>query len=351
MLLDGVRKIRFSVIRTLLLADLYLCKKKHLMKYIAFLLLCLLAACTPQDATDTHTGPFTVAEPAAAWQMGELRIYPIYATADFVTANADVASYQTLEAALQNERFRIVEHKPFGRFADSDVVNQLTVENRSSEQVLLLSGDIVQGGRQDRAIGEDAVIAARHIQNIPVFCVEQGRSSYHNEDEEAGDQPDVYAFRGYYHVAPGHIRQQIQAGNQEGVWESVSQITSEHAATNSTSAFAGLEDAAAFTEERNAYLAHFTNLLAQDTHPQLVGLVAISGDKVIGVDVFGHPALAAQRFSSLLHGYVTEALTFGEPAQALSERRLSAIERHLNASYAANEGYHYEGNFVHLSNL
>jgi len=65
-------------------------------------------------------------------------------------------------------------------------VNQLTVENLSGEEVFVLSGDVVKGGKQDRTLPYDALIGPRSGQvSVDSFCVEQGRWSKRG-DEESG---------------------------------------------------------------------------------------------------------------------------------------------------------------------
>jgi hypothetical protein len=56
-------------------------------------------------------------------------------------------------------------------------VNRLTAENLSPQyHVFIQSGDIVKGGKQDRTIGQDVVLAPKSGK-VPLnaFCVEQGR--------------------------------------------------------------------------------------------------------------------------------------------------------------------------------
>jgi hypothetical protein len=56
-------------------------------------------------------------------------------------------------------------------------VNRLTAENLSSQfHVFMQSGDIVKGGKQDRTIGQDVVLAPGSGKvPLKAFCVEQGR--------------------------------------------------------------------------------------------------------------------------------------------------------------------------------
>jgi hypothetical protein len=73
----------------------------------------------------------------------------------------------TLQEALEQQKVRVIE---------TGSVNQLAVENLSNEEVFIQSGDIVKGGRQDRALTVSLVLPP-HSGQVPIaaFCVEQGR--------------------------------------------------------------------------------------------------------------------------------------------------------------------------------
>ncbi|MEL7221676.1 MAG: DUF6569 family protein, partial [Bacteroidota bacterium] len=157
------------------------------MRYISLLsLLFLLAACQPTEQNNEQSvvdSPLTIdITTNPAWEKDQLRLIPIVASTEFIEQHLSVAQYKVLSEALEQERFRISEKKPYGRFSDAGAVNALTVQNKTDEAVFLMQGDIVQGGNQDRVIGEDQVIAARSIQDIPVFCVEHGRWTYQEEN-------------------------------------------------------------------------------------------------------------------------------------------------------------------------
>src|SRR5881227_3425648 len=55
-------------------------------------------------------------------------------------------------------------------------VNQLVLINRSKRPLLLLAGELVSGGKQDRVIGKDRIVpAGAPPLPLEVFCVEHGR--------------------------------------------------------------------------------------------------------------------------------------------------------------------------------
>src|SRR5256884_4925585 len=55
-------------------------------------------------------------------------------------------------------------------------VNQLVLLNRSKRPLLLLAGELVSGGKQDRVIGKDRIVpVGAPPLPLDVFCVEHGR--------------------------------------------------------------------------------------------------------------------------------------------------------------------------------
>jgi hypothetical protein len=78
-------------------------------------------------------------------------------------------TFLTLEEALIQKKVIVRETRE---------VNQLTIENVSTEEVYVQSGDIVKGGAQDRMLVVDLILPPRSGRiSISAFCVENGRWS------------------------------------------------------------------------------------------------------------------------------------------------------------------------------
>jgi hypothetical protein len=78
-------------------------------------------------------------------------------------------TFLTLEEALVQKKVIVRETRE---------VNQLTIENVSTEEVYVQSGDIVKGGAQDRMLVVDLILPPRSGRiSISAFCVENGRWS------------------------------------------------------------------------------------------------------------------------------------------------------------------------------
>ena len=86
-------------------------------------------------------------------------------------------SFLTLQEALVQKKVVVYE---------TQSVNELSIQNFSSEDVYVQSGDIVKGGQQDRMIGVDLIVPP-HSGKLPIsaFCVEHGRWSGRGNERAA----------------------------------------------------------------------------------------------------------------------------------------------------------------------
>ena len=292
----------------------------------------------------------------------KIRVYPIIASENHIAEHAQFANFKNLKEAMDIQGFRITEKKPYGRFDDIDAVNSLTVQNKSQDTVYLMAGDVVKGGNQDRVLAQDMVLPPRTLASIEVFCVEQNRWEYRDatEQEETEKQKKdrkVFAFSGYYNVVSNDIRRTVkQEKDQNSVWAAVGDLTTNNKAVSSTGTYTALEDSKEFTVERNRYLAFFENKM--DNVENVIGMVVVSGNEVLGTDIFNHPNLFKKQYKVLLHSYVTDAVTNGEKVK-ISDRVMESkamkikrnYDRKLSAEKEGNSKFKYDGKVIHFSDL
>ena len=110
----------------------------------------------PQEKDDYRLeGPFT---------KGNLTVFLIHGK-DKIKGQ----TFLTLEEALIQKKVIVRETRE---------VNQLTIQNISTEEVYVQSGDIVKGGAQDRMLVVDLILPPRsEVVSISAYCVEHGRWS------------------------------------------------------------------------------------------------------------------------------------------------------------------------------
>jgi hypothetical protein len=217
------------------------------MKKLFFPLALLLAACTGdgalsvQNAAQQNAALAIRQEANPAWQYESLRLYPVTGSASLQAQTSSYENMKLLSEAMKIPGFRVMEQKQFGR-SESQWFHGVTVQNKTQDTVLLLSGDVVKGGNQDRVIAHHEVILPRSVRNIEVFCVEAGRSTYYNPQASAAEK-EVAAFSGYFSVASPKVRRAVQnPGQQQAVWDAVANVTKANAAESSTSAYTTLDN-------------------------------------------------------------------------------------------------------------
>lgn len=214
-------------------------------------------------------------------------------------------------------------------------VNQLVLINRGSKPLLLLAGELVSGGKQDRIIAKDRIVPPGAAPlPLDVFCVENGRWS-------AG----VQFSAGEMMVHPSVREQAAVNQEQDKVWAAVRNGT---AAAAPVPGQAGAADAAlngrasqtvmvtesalsaaigsvaptqsyeklytspqvaapadTFTEELQRRFERATAKLKGES---VVGVVVAYGGEVAWSDIFASPSLFERYWPKLLRSYVVEAL-------------------------------------------
>jgi hypothetical protein len=238
------------------------------------------------------------------YKYEKLVLYPIRANKAFEHQHRNVGHYVTLKEALEKKKISITEH------ARGDV-NTLFVENISSDTIMILSGEVVQGGKQDRMIAQDFILHPKSgKKDISVFCVEHGRWQAGNTGK---------AFTQYYSISSNEVR---KAGtvkkDQQEVWKKVSDNTEKNKAGSSTGTLAALKESEEFSSQLKKYTDHFGKLILHET--DVIGIVGVSGDVILGCDMFATHVLFQKHYTNLVNSYATEAITSGKEVTVSHEK-------------------------------
>jgi len=146
-----------------------------------------------------------------------ISVFPVVAsytndTSHFLTLEEGLASGEVVvseQGAAGLSRSR--DGRPRATYSGGASVNQLVLINRSKLPLLLLAGELVSGGKQDRIIGKDRIVpAGAEPLPLDVFCVEHGRWS---------SGANFSAAKTIVH--PSVREQAAVAKKQEEVWNAV----------------------------------------------------------------------------------------------------------------------------------
>src|SRR6202166_3945659 len=112
---------------------------------------------------------------------GSLTVFPVvapksYDTGEFLTLDEGLRSGDVVVTEYGNVRGLLRRRVTPAMQHDGAEVNRLVLVNNSKRPLLLLAGEIVAGGKQDRVIGKDRIVPAESDPvDLSVFCVEPGR--------------------------------------------------------------------------------------------------------------------------------------------------------------------------------
>lgn len=259
-----------------------------------------------------------------------LEIYPLIAGQQFVDANRDVGKYTTLKESLAQQKIRITETEAAPSqdnsrnsqaqlvrgSSNSATVNTLYIQNISKDTIFVMAGEVVKGGKQDRVIAQDMILPPHSEKiDLAVFCVEKGRWTYKEHSQ----------FDGYFSVVSNSVRKTvIKEKNQTAVWDKVDITVSRNKAESSTGAYTNLGNAEDYQKELKEYLSYFGSKF-KDTN-NCIGFVGVSGDRIIGCDIFATAELFEKQKEGILKGYITEAIV----SDTKPDLEFNEVEKYLN---------------------
>ena len=227
-----------------------------------------------------------------------LRVIPIrYKGYGGKTGSSLVKNAVSFGQALQQGLITVQERGT----AAIENVHWLSLYNNSDKNVYVASGEVLAGGRQDRIVTKDTIIMARSGRiDLPVMCVEEGRWS-------EKDRKFVYRK-----MANAHVRKTLDEGrNQVLLWKEINAQLERDKVKNKTLSYLSREKDKAFMAMQNDYWQFFDRKLSQPDST-IVGVVCMSGDKIIGSDIFIGRNLFYGKLQPLLMGYIEEATLFGD---------------------------------------
>lgn len=234
---------------------------------------------------------------------GALAVLPVIA--DRLGPPPDVLTFDEASRSGQVK----VEELPGG-----GTVNTLVVTNRARRPLLILGGEVVQGGKQDRILGQDTVLEPGERREVKAFCVEHGRWRGGGGFESGG------------WAAGASERFQAKSGNQQGVWNEVARkLAATGARSDTQNLRAASERQARSAEARLRELEAGLARLGEHDRARVVGFIAAVGGKVVSMDVFAHPALLRRYQPKLLRSYVLESTLATGPAAAPAAQDVAAL--------------------------
>ncbi|MFZ1918096.1 MAG: DUF6569 family protein [Terriglobales bacterium] len=319
---------------------------------VAIVVPCLIEAGeVPPASTYTLLSPI---------RSGNLTVFPVasksYETNEFLTLDEGLRSGDVVVTEAGQAR-GLIRRRPGQPDISHPVrdaeVNRLVLVNNSKRPLLLLAGEIVTGGKQDRVIGKDRIVPPESDPvDLSVFCVEPGRWVAANGKNEFSSGRAGGVIGGI--VASPSVRGSAMAAkSQQQVWDNVGKSKEAMANTlivnglpnaapevSSTSSYARVMDNKEVQKQVDAVAApverNYESVIHQLREKNAVGVVvAVNGD-IIWADIFASTQLLQKYWPKLVRSYATEAIVTrakgGEVTAKEAQKFLDNLEaRHETA--------------------
>jgi len=309
-------------------------------------------------------------KPGGDWRLLDpvtyenLTVFPVVSSASY-----DTSPFLTLDEGLASGEVVVREQGAEGMirrrgdrgnviqptYSTGASVNQLVLINRGKRPLLLLAGELVSGGKQDRIIGKDRIVpVGAEPLPLDVFCVEHGRWS------AGANFTDAKTI-----VHPSVREQATLEHDQTKVWSAVrSGTTAEVSAADMgagvpgpppppaklaapeisetvqleapTESYQKIYESRGVRSSVDTYVDEIQRRFARATSglkgEHVVGVIVAYGRDVAWSDIFASHDLFREYWPKLLRSYVVEALARPGYRQVASRADAEEFLRNPNGS-------------------
>jgi hypothetical protein len=313
--------------------------------------------------------PGSSAPPAkadGAWRLLDgvryenLTIFPVVSSGGY-----DTGAFLTLEDGLSSAEITVreqgaetlIRNRGEGRTVppvyNGPSVNQLVLINHSKRPLLLLAGELVSGGKQDRIIAKDRIVApGADPLPLDVFCVEHGRWSAGSQFTAAKTivhpsvrenaavkqkQSEVWASvangSNVSGSAGGSMSETVTVNAAPPVVSSAD-ISRTMAAEAPTQSYSKIYDSKRVNGSVDTVVNEVQRRFRKETSglkgEEVVGVVVAYGGEVAWSDIFASSELFDHYWTKLLRSYAVEAVARPMLREGASRDDAREFLRHLD---------------------
>jgi hypothetical protein len=220
-------------------------------------------------------------------EIGSLSVVPLLAVA------GEGPAYLTGPEAFEAGLIEVSE-------LDPPQVPSLAVFNLAEVPLLLVEGETLLGGSQNRRMNVTVLCPPKARTIVPVSCVEAGRWGVEQPvSRSRRHSPVSLRAAKTASLAPLAAAGRSRRSDQRRVWEEVASQSMIHGVASKTSA---LEDVGDALEDRFAEELGELEPLADQ-----IGVAYASGGRVLGLDLFDRPATLAKYLKGIVAGIALDA--------------------------------------------
>ena len=252
----------------------------------------------------------------------------------------------TLKKGLELELVEVKE-------CETSTVNTVIVKNNSVVPLILIDGEEIVGGDQNRIVNSTILVNAKSEMKIPVSCTEQGRWAYKSEFKQSKYIANYNTRRAKEYASRKH------GSYQNVIWSSINSLEIENDYSSPTCAM----------EESYEHLKidHAKIIKEFSIEPGQNGVLVIVNGEIKGFEIFLNPEIYKEFHEKILKSYLidskVENKTFAINADAARDVIQGAFdstfEKRNNIGlekafeFENDEGlgtlYEYKDKIIHLS--
>lgn len=210
-----------------------------------------------------------------------LTVYPL-----ILRRGSGSAGIRTLDEAIAHDWIVLREQ-------DTARVPEILARNKSKYPVFLMAGEMLAGGRQNRFIRNDTLLSAfSEFIPLPVYCGEKARWA---------GSCDV--FSSSKDMVDHNVRKMaVHAETQDGIWREIDNKLEQGGVVTPTRAYQRIYEDRAIDKELRTTTSEFKRVMRRDT----VGVVLVTGDRIVCCDLFSDPDLFARLRDKIIRSYALE---------------------------------------------
>mgnify|MGYP000005726720 CR=1 FL=1 len=222
---------------------------------------------------------------------GNLTIYPL-----FKKTKTNLPDYILLDEALNK---KLVEIRDIGH------VSELLLINNADIDLLLINGEELLGGMQNRTVNVTVLIPAKTSLNIPVSCTERGRWEIKKEKQKMEKEAAYYSISQVRNLLLNSVTESLKIkgtydSDQVSIWDSINCTIRDFGITSQTSAQSDI------FKEKETEIKDYLNQFFLE--PEQTGIICMINGKIKALELFGKEETFKKVYPKLLHSYIIEAI-------------------------------------------
>ncbi len=276
---------------------------------------------------------------------GNLTIFPVvggsdYDTSHLLTLDEGVKAGSVIITEQGALRGLIRRGQPVSHGSTAEV-NRLVLVNNSDRTLLLLAGEIVTGGKQDRVIGADRLVPAHSDPiDLSVFCVEHGRWV---------SRSDQFSSMKSQMAQPSVRMPAMAAKNQQQVWDQVAaarqsavEVTAasplmqadraDLAEARGTTSYARTMASPVVQAQIDSVAGSYSSIIGELRKTGAKGVVVAVNGQLVWADVFAGNDLLVRYWEKLVRSYAAESLTTASTKDHVDQKEAQEFLEQMSGS-------------------